>query len=292
LSSASEYDLAECAECAARYFRPMPTADELNNFYSNQYYGGDWYKQQGWGMAFAGSFLRGLPPGRFLDVGCGLGFFLDGIRRHSAWKVCGVEFSPSAVAYANRELELDVRQGELSEVGFPDGHFDYLHVCNVLEHVTDPVRLLGECRRIIKPDGTLHLRVPNGVVDSLDLINFYRSRQRPALSPSGHLFFFPRQTLLRMFDEAGFTVEKALTYGVRRGLRSLGLYPRRGGWEDRHVARDRVAASPSSTDIVLPPKKERPDLYYKYRFLQLRLKMLPGMREFGLDYLLLLRPKT
>lgn len=292
LSEDGSYDLVECATCGVRFLHPMPTQDELSRFYSSQYYGHDWYKQQGQGMAFATSYLRGLAPGRFLDVGCGLGYFIEGIRERSAWDVCGVEFSPLAVEYARRELGLDVRQGDLEEVNFPAESFDRLHVRNVLEHVTDPMALLRECRRIIKGDGTLHLYVPNGFVDSLDLINFHRAENRPALSPSGHLFFFPRRTLLRIFEETGFRVEEAKTFGIRRGLRSMGLYPRLNDWKTKHVPRVRQASNDDGqASIRLAPKKRRPDFYYKYRFLQLRLKMLSGMRDFGLDYYLKLRPK-
>lgn len=293
LGHGTEFDLVECAGCGVRRLAPLPTREQLEDFYSAQYYGRDWYKQQGQGMAFAKSFLRGMRPGKFLDVGCGLGFFIDGIRNHSGWEVCGVEFSDQAVEFARRELKLDVRQGELAEVDYPDAHFDYVHVCNVLEHVTDPMRLLRECRRILKPGGTLHLRVPNGAADSLDLITFHRETNEPALSPSGHLYFFPSRTLLRMFDETGFAVEKARTYGIRRGLTSMGLYPRKKNWQRPYVAANRpVAAADAQPEIVLPPKRRRPDIYYRYRFARFRLRMLPGMRDFGLDYLLLLKPKA
>jgi SAM-dependent methyltransferase len=290
LGGASRFDLVECGECGVRRLRPMATPEQLEAFYSADYYGRDWYKQQGQGMAFAKSFLRGLAPGRFLDVGCGLGFFIDGIRKHSRWEVSGVEFSEKAVEFARRELGLDVRQGELAEVGYPEAHFDYVHVSNVLEHVTDPVGLLRECRRVIRPGGTFHLRVPNGAADSLDLITFHRERGEPALSPSGHLYFFPERTLLRMFDEAGFRVERAYTYGIRRGLSSMGRWPRKKNWQRPYVAAARPVA-PEQSEIVLPPKKRRPDIYYHYRFARFRLRMLSGMRPYGLDYLLLLRPK-
>lgn len=291
LGGDSEYKLLECAACGVRYLHPPPTAERLAKFYSSQYYGTDWYKQQGWGMAFAKSALRGLTPGRFLDVGCGLGYFIDGVRRHSEWEVCGVEFSPEAVEYARRELGLEAHQGELSEVSFPEHSFDYVQVRNVLEHVTDPVRLMRECRRILKPGGTLHLFVPNGRVDSLDLVKFYREEGRAGLSKSGHLFFFPRRALERLFDDVGFELVRARTYGIRRGLASLGRWPRSGKWKRPYVPRADSDAGEGEGKIVLPPRKNRPDLYYRYRQLRMNLRMLPGMREFGLDFELLLRPK-
>lgn len=285
------YDLVECPACGVRFLHPLPPVEHLQKFYGNQYYGTDWYKQRGWGMAFAKSALRGLPPGRFLDIGCGLGFFMESVRRHAGWEVYGVEFGAGAVEFARRELGLDVRRGSLAEANFPEGFFDYIQIRNVLEHVTDPVALLRECRRILKPAGTFHLFVPNGAVDSLDLIRFEREEGRPGVSKSGHLFFFPRRTLLRMFEEAGFAVTRARTYGIRRGLGSLGLWPRAARkWKRGYDATEEPAAA-EPAEIRLPPEKRRPDLYYRYRQLRMNLRMLPGLCEFGLDFELLLRPK-
>lgn len=286
-----EYDLAECPACGVRFLDPLPQVEHLQKFYGNQYYGTDWYKQRGWGMAFAKSALRDLPPGRFLDIGCGLGFFMESVRRHAGWEVYGVEFGAGAVEFARRELGLDVRRGSLEEAGFGESFFDYIQIRNVLEHVTDPVALLRECRRILKPGGTFHLFVPNGAVDSLDLIRFEREEGRAGVSKSGHLFFFPRRTLLRMFDETGFRVERARTYGIRRGLGSLGLWPRAARkWKRGYDPKDEPPA-PGQPEITLPPEKRRPDAYYRYRQLRMNLRMLPGLREFGLDYELILRPK-
>lgn len=293
LGGGSSFDLVECGECEARYLSPVPSPEQLKQFYRPEYYGTDWYKQQGWGMAFARTALAGRAPGRFLDVGCGLGYFIDSVRRHTAWEVYGVEFAPEAVAYARRELKLEVRRGDLADARFDENFFDYVQIRNVLEHVTSPVALLEECRRVIKPGGVLHLFVPNGSVDSLDLIKYFREEGRPGLSKSGHLFFFSEATLKRMFAGAGFRVERARTYGIRRGLASLGYWPRFKDWK-RHYAPANgggagdVEAPAGAGRITLPRKKERPDIYYLYRLRRMNLRMLPGLRRFGLDYEIIL----
>src|SRR5207237_7317322 len=131
---------------------------------------------RGLGRALARLELAKRDAGNFLDVGCGLGFFMDGVRSQCNWRVFGVEFSAAAVDFARAELGLEVKQGELSEVEYPNVFFDYIQLHNVLEHVIDPMKLLKECRRILKPTGELHLRVPNGTIDSRDLLKFFRLR--------------------------------------------------------------------------------------------------------------------
>lgn len=278
------YELAECAGCHSRFLDPLPTTEELNRFYAPQYYGSDWYKQEGKGRVFGRAMLPGS-TGRFLDVGCSLGYFLDGVRQSSRWSVYGVEVSAEAVFFAREKLNLDVSCGELSTAGYPDNFFDCLHVCNVLEHVRDPLNFLKECRRILRAGGQLFLAAPNGPVDSAGIINYYKSEGSPARSKDGHLFFFSPEALQQIFRETDFKILSSRTYGIRRGLRALGRYPQKPGWKQPY--RPQISA-PAQQDIQLPKRKKRIPGYYAYRFWQTRLKMLPGLWKIGLDFEIIL----
>ncbi len=292
LGSNSAFELVECLDCKTRYLWPTPTQDQLAGFYHSQYYGRDWYKQLGSGRAFAEMTLSKYKPGKFLDVGCGMGFFIKGVAETSGWTVFGTEFGEKAAEYARNELHLDVRTGDLVSAGFPSEHFDQIQIRNVLEHVTDPLQLLKECRRIIKPSGTLHLFVPNGQADSADLIRYFRTEGQAGLSKDGHLFFFPATALRTMFDDSGFSIERGRTFGIRRGLKSLGRYPRFKDWKKHYHPRPEIGELESDRDIVLPPGKDRPDIYYKFRLLKMNVMMWPGLTNTGLDFELLLKPTS
>jgi SAM-dependent methyltransferase len=289
LGSDKIFDLLECSECRVRYIYPEPTYDDLLLLYSDGYYGSDWYKQQGYGMAFARSVLNRLPAGRFLDVGCGLGYFLDGVRQNSEWEVEGIELGETEARYAREVLGIEVHSNGFSELA--DSSCDYVQIKNVLEHVTDPAKLMHECRRVIKPMGTLHLWVPNGPVDSADLISFYQSEGRPGFSKSGHLFFFSQRSLRLLIENSGFQLVRARTYGIRRGLAMIGKWPRSANWKRHHEVR-REGKYLKTEEISLPPKKLRPHIYYRYRMFRMNARMLPGMRSFGLDFELVLRPRV
>lgn len=275
------YQLAECSSCRSRFLNPLPTDEELNQFYSPHYYGSDWYKHEGRGRQFGRVMLPQSCKGKFLDVGCSLGFFLNGVRQSSGWQVYGTEISPEAAVFARDRLGLDVRCGSLEALNYPDSFFDYLHVNNVLEHLKDPPRFLRECRRILRKDGRCYLSVPNGAVESAGFLNYYRIEKQPVRARNGHLFFFSQAALHLLFQEAHFSIVSSRTYGLRRGLRALGYLPQKPGWKKHYRTH---AVVPAQSSIQLGPAKKRFPGYYAFRFRQQRLKMLPGLWRFGLDF--------
>jgi SAM-dependent methyltransferase len=291
LTYGTVYDLVECQGCGVIYFSPMPSVKELAAFYSASYYDMDRHREEGKGMAFARRLNGWKRTGTFLDVGCATGFFINGIRKHSSWEVFGTDFGESAVRFARETLHLDVLLGNLTDANYPEASFDYVHVNNVLEHVLDPVSLLKECRRIIKPGGVFYLSVPNGYNDSLDLFDFYRIERQPARSKNGHIFFFRDRTLLRLFDEIGFVIEQMKTYSLKRGMRSIGYLPRKADWKTDLFPK--TSPERSAGEVRIPDNvKKHSDLYYRLRFMQGEFQKIPGLHKFGLDFQFIARPRT
>src|SRR3954469_11922822 len=64
-------------------------------------------------------------PVRVLDAGCGTGGLLRRLRTaHPDWVLGGLDFSPLAVELARERPGLDVAQGSVAALPFPDGAFD------------------------------------------------------------------------------------------------------------------------------------------------------------------------
>src|SRR5262245_28946153 len=243
-------------------------------------------------MAFARQLKRWQATGKFLDVGCATGFFIHGIQQHSQWEVHGIDFGASAVQFARTKLGLNVQLGDLAEANFPSHYFDYIHLNNVLEHVPNPLAVLQECYRIIKPDGLFYLSVPNGFVDSRDLIAFYNEEHKPARSKHGHIFFFPKHTLLYLFSNSGFEIMKRQTYGWKRGLRSVVKFPQKRNWKTGYYPCTGPEQSAYTGELTIPErKKKRGAWYYYYRFWRGNWQRISGLYNIGLDFLFLLRAK-
>src|SRR5262249_53138007 len=95
-----------------------------------------------------------------LDVGCGSGTLL-GLLKQRGFQVRGVDFSAEAAAIAKSENGVNVAVGSIEEARFSNRSFDIVTLFHVMEHVTNPRRVLAEVARVLKPDGVVVLQVPN-----------------------------------------------------------------------------------------------------------------------------------
>lgn len=93
-------------------------------------------------------------PTRLLDVGCGLGEIGERIQRELGAHVCAVDTSPRMVELAQAR-GLDAQVADAERLPFPDDDFDCVLAAWVLYHVPNVQQALGECARVLLPNGTL-----------------------------------------------------------------------------------------------------------------------------------------
>jgi ubiquinone/menaquinone biosynthesis C-methylase UbiE len=114
-----------------------------------------------------GDYLDAMDIGaiaKVLDIGCGTGLAARAIARRPGFggAITGVDLSPYLVAAAQRLAaeegiadHLEFRAGDVRQLDFPDGSFDALVAHTLLSHVEDPLSVLKEAARVVKPGGAI-----------------------------------------------------------------------------------------------------------------------------------------
>jgi len=157
--------------------------------------------------------LDGADGKRLLDLGCGDGRFLA-LMRDAGWDVTGIDPDPTAARRAQENFGIPVIVGSLEDAGFPNESFDAVTLSHVIEHVHDPVALLSECRRVLKPEGRAVIVTPN--IRSLGHRKFGGVWR--GLEPPRHLYLFSSETLRICCDRAGLRVQTLRTSARVAGL--------------------------------------------------------------------------
>jgi SAM-dependent methyltransferase len=145
-------------------------------------------------------FLSAAPGPKVLNGGAGQGT-LSRRLTELGYDVTSTDVSPETVELLQRAAGKAV-QADLTSLPFEDESFDAAVLGEVLEHIEDDRRALGEIHRVLRPEGVLALSVP----------------ANPALfGPSdvwaGHVRRYTRAELIEACSAAGLTVHRCLGWG-------------------------------------------------------------------------------
>jgi len=139
--------------------------------------------------------------GGLLDIGCGYGFFLQEMKCRG-WKVEGIEISEVGRQFVREKWDIHVYSQPLEDLALPENLFDVATLFYVIEHVDDPLALLKEVKRILKPGGLVFLRWPH----STPIIRILGplSRELDLYHTPYHLYDFSPRTMQKMLSSCGF----------------------------------------------------------------------------------------
>lgn len=123
-------------------------------------------------MDFCGECGLSLEGRAVADIGCGDGIMALGLSdRARPSRLVGFDIVPTntdallAKGRAEHVLEdrlpagLEFRQSTVGKTPAQDGEFDFAYSWSAFEHVADPIEVLTEIRRILRPDGHFFLQL-------------------------------------------------------------------------------------------------------------------------------------
>lgn len=202
----------KCAGCGAVYKSREQPALLAGDFYEKGYFSGRKSgrekrfehrvrKAQRW-LSDALAFAPGAKT--LLDVGCSMGYVLEGGRRLGLTS-SGVDVSNYAAEHC-RSLGFDAKVGTVDQMPFDAASFDVVVMKHVLEHSFTPVQAMNEVRRLLKPGGVVLIAVPDLSYWKGSLWRRRGRYFRPDELGGQHHVYFDQPALKRVLDRTGFTV--------------------------------------------------------------------------------------
>lgn len=146
-----------------------------------------------------------MPVGLMLDIGCSYGESMMFFEK-KGWKTTGIDICETSVKWA-RDQGLDCIFTSIENYT-PDKKFDVIVMSHVLEHLTDPAAVLQKIKKWLKPDGIIHIRVPNIVSRLLKYKIFFLGE----LKPYEHLYYFSPGTINLLLEKIGLKCSVTTRY--------------------------------------------------------------------------------
>jgi len=218
LDTVKGFDVIECEPCGFKHIIPIPTIDELEVVYRQEYYSLEKplylerHKEdlEWWNLVYSeryDTFEELLPPHRrrILDVGSGPGLFLIH-GEQQGWQTLGIEPSTQAAAHSCG-LGLEIVQDFLTEQTAKQlGTFDVVHMSEVLEHIPDPRGMLNIARSLLAPEGLICVVVPSDYNPFQQVLRTACGYKPWWVAPPHHINFFDFESLSHLLSSTGFGI--------------------------------------------------------------------------------------
>lgn len=215
VATGESFDLHRCNSCSFLFTNPRPRANEIGPYYQSDRYvshAGD--KQNLSFMYKVYDVVRDYsikqklkliksyhPNGKLMDLGCGLGYFLDGVVKDKTFDALGVDVSTEAIDYVKQKFGYAVL-GEDKLDTIEEHSFDVITQWHVLEHVHLLNERMQQLKKILKPNGTLFIAVPNSNSwDAKHYKEFWDGYDVPR-----HLYHFNQKSFGLLMQKHGFEV--------------------------------------------------------------------------------------
>ena len=199
------YKIVKCKSCGLLYLNPQPADQAIIEAYAPDYYSAGWGKDATENKFRLKEVERFKKGAKLLDVGCGLGVFLQ-LAKQNGWQVSGTELSEFAAKHANEKLNIECFLGSLENLGLPPSSYDVITFWHVIEHMRHPLETLQRAHNLLTKKGMIFLATPNDNFCGMRNKEHRAIVNRNLVEKERHLYFFTPRLLKKMMEKAGFEV--------------------------------------------------------------------------------------
>lgn len=216
VASEDTFMLNRCKNCSFLFTNPRPDSEEIIKYYQSEKYVSHADKKDNLGIMYKiydivrnysiNKKLKLIKKyhsnGNLMDLGCGLGYFLDGVIKDKTFDSIGVDISEDAIKHVKNTFGYTVKnEKDLENI---TEKYDVITQWHVLEHVHNINERMLQLKKLLKKDGTLFIAVPNS--NSWDAK--YYKQYWDGYDVPRHLYHFNKKSFELLMNKHGFNIVK------------------------------------------------------------------------------------
>jgi 2-polyprenyl-3-methyl-5-hydroxy-6-metoxy-1,4-benzoquinol methylase len=209
LKGYEKFHLCQCKKCNFVFAKKIPTLQELEEHYDgygrNDYLSPITIKRYN---EILDKFEEYRETGNLLDVGCGIGLFLE-VAKKRGWNVYGTEYTDEAIRIC-KSKGIQMKKGKLNPADFEGIEFDVLTSVEVLEHINNPIEELNNFNKLLRTNGIVYATTPN----FNSLLRYKLKQAYNVICYPEHLSYYTPKTITNVFKKCGFSKVKIETTGI------------------------------------------------------------------------------
>lgn len=201
--------LSRCSNCGFVFATRRPTDEELsahyNNYSRNDYLSPITIKRY---HEILDRFEAVRSTNRLLDVGCGIGYFLD-VAKQRGWEVYGTEYTDKAIEICASK-GITMHKGVLDPKNYPAESFDVITSFEVIEHINQPNPEIANMVSLLRKGGYLYITTPN----FNSLLRYHLKGAYNVICWPEHLSYYTPATLHRLMKRHGLKKKFIQSTGI------------------------------------------------------------------------------
>ncbi len=211
--------LCKCKSCNFVFSQKIPSEKELIDHYKgygrNDYLSPITIKRYN---EILDIFENYKITGNILDVGCGIGYFLEEAKKRG-WNVYGTEYTNQAVNICENK-GIKMYKGKLEPENFTSNSFDIITSFEVIEHINNPSEEIQNYYKLLRKGGLFYCTTPNFNSISRRIL---KEKWNTICYPE-HLSYYTSKTLSNLLKLNDFSTIKVKTTGISINIfkKSLG----------------------------------------------------------------------